>query len=116
MPAKNQHSFTQVGVFEYIQDNRGLRYQCNKLARVFHCDPDDMRDTLDALVAKKWIETASSGRARLFFIRGQAEAAMIDGMSAPKAIKPYKQVGPAWSEVARRLAEFRADPSLHIPR
>lgn len=113
MPAKNSHPYSEIGVFEYIGDNKGIRYQCNKLARVFHCEPDDMRDTLDALVAKNWIETASSGRARLYFVRAAEEIAAIAKQEAPKLRGEYRQSGAAWSEVARRLAEFRSGPSVY---
>lgn len=116
MPVKHAQEYSQIGVFEYIQQNKGIRYQCNKLAKVFQCDSDDMRDTLDALVEKNWVQTASSGRAKLFFIRTESEKFAIDEMdksqmSAPA--KPYQQVGRAWDTVRERLADFRAGPSLH---
>jgi hypothetical protein len=113
MPVKHVHS--EIGVFEYIQDNKGIRYKCCGLARIFKCEPDDMRDTLNALVAKNWVKTASSGRAKLFFIRTEQEKNKIGEMfHVPVAAKPYRQAGHAWDTIRERLADFRRIPSIKI--
>lgn len=115
MPAKNNHELSEIGVFEYIQDNRGIRYQCNQLARAFHCGIDEMRAILGDLTAKKWIETASTGRVRLFFIRTAAEQSAFGRIATPASAGQYRQTGSAWAEVMRKLADFRKIPSLYAP-
>lgn len=113
MPAKNQHEYSADGVAAYMRENIGTRYICAGLARVSHVDTDDMRETLIALVDQGRIEMVAQARNKLYFVRTEAEIAAIAKQSAPKLRGEYRQSGAAWSEVARRLAEFRAGPSVY---
>lgn len=75
MALKNKHPFTQAGVLAYITDNRGIRYQCNQLAKVFKVGPNSMRVYLQNLEACKQILTSVAGRYRVYFIHTEAEEA-----------------------------------------
>ena len=77
MAKKNHHTFTQAGVLAYVRDNRGTRYQCSQLAKVFHCGPPAMRIYLNNMVAAGQIISAVCGRYRMFYLLTEQEEADI---------------------------------------
>ena len=111
MPAKGEYSDAEV--IQYLRSKAGDKFAYRKLARIFHCGNDDMKATLAKLASegKIEVETEASDRYQYYFIA--KEVAPVVAHASRMGVQQYKQVGPAWSEVARRLAEFRAGPSVY---
>jgi hypothetical protein len=90
MPAKNQHPFTIDGVLAYITDNRGIRYQCSQLSRVFKVTAGEMRQVLKVLYESGAINCSVIGRYRCFFLFTQEEIERSGHVKYVPEFKPLK--------------------------
>jgi hypothetical protein len=113
---KNKYDFCKKGVLGHITDNTGLKFTCSQLGKLFSVSTNDIRPILSELVNDGELILATVGRDKRYFIHTESEKKLIADLVAPKAFKPYQPIGAAWDAVRERISDYRAIPSLHIPR
>lgn len=110
MPAKS--NYTNAEVAQYLRDHAGKEFAYRRLVKVFHCSVEDMKASLATLTAAGEIHLHQAGSYQYYFVP-KPETIEVKRLDPPIVARQYKQGGAAWGEVMRKLAEFRAGPSLY---